>query len=81
MDGMMIFQIVSTSIGVGVPVATLLYNAGKFGQRIKNLEEGHKECREERIRAECDLYNRLSSAETGIAYQKGQMNGIKGVPK
>ena len=77
MDGMMVFQIVMTSIGVLVPVGTLVYNAGKFGQRITSLEKQHSECRKERIDNEEDIFSRLGKAEVSMAYQKGLQNGVK----
>ena len=77
MDGMMIFQLTTTVIGVGVPVGTLIYNAGKFGQRITNLEKNHTECRGDRIKKEEEFCDRITDVEIAQAYQKGLKNGAK----
>lgn len=75
MDGMVVFQIITTIIGVGVPVGSILYNAGKFGQRIKTLEDGHRECKEARETSEGCIFDRLSRAEQDLAYHRGRSNG------
>lgn len=73
-----ILNVVSLVVGVGAPVATLIYQAGKRSQWEKGMEKSHGECRDAREKNEDEIFGRLKYVEGEIKYQKGKLNGVRG---
>lgn len=73
-----VLNVISLVLGVGVPVGTIVYQAGKRNQWEKGIEQFHSECKGARERNEGEIFERLLDVEEKINYQKGKANGARG---
>jgi hypothetical protein len=72
-----VVQIGGSFVGMITAIGAVFYTSGKNKQKIEDLKESHGQCRILREKNECDLFERVSEVEEGLAYQKGLRNGAK----
>ncbi len=82
MTGLEMLQVAALVVGVGTPVATLIYSQGAIKQRLTGIEKmqaellkQEAECQTKREAVEEALHDRITGVVKDVGYLKGRLNG------
>lgn len=85
MTSLEMLNVASLVIGVGVPVVSLIYQAGSANQRVRSIEEmvrriekNAHDCGVKRDNAEAELHGRVTAVDSRVSRIEGWKNGHGG---